>query len=658
MAPFHESPRVRSPIFMLTMLLTTVAAALSTAASEPPPAAPTPAAPTPATATPATATPATAANLAGPTTAGEATAAEKAVEARIARLIRDLGADQFIVRERAQAELEGIGVAAFDALDEVRDSEDVELSMRVRYLLRVQSAAWIQEDDPPEIRGVLKRYGELAESDRRSQMERLAAYGHSRALAALCRLARFEPSPVLSKRAALLVMSTPLPASAEARATIQTTIDRAMGNSRRLAAAWLRQFGETLVASEPQIDSMVANWRKTLAAESRELASGTLRGGYPATNAAIVRDLHRWQFDFLIAVKRDADASAVATELLAAVAGSPGELADLVSWLAERRLWTQIEALSKRFENEFSRSAPLAYRRAEARSRQGDQESAERIASEAFELSPDLAKHLEMGLELRDRGLIAWAEREFRQVLAQSKMGETEDLTARHRLAEMFYDHDRPLDAAKVWRELCDKLDTDMELQERMSERRQFFRSRMHFFYAKQHLAAGEIAQAREQLEQGIRHDPHDADVLIAMHRLPNSDDAWRQRTKTLVAECSSHFLTLVQRWELILPQVEASEEVLENVANSCNQYAWLVGNTGGDVAMAVKMSLRSVELMPKSASYLDTLAHCYFAQGDFENAVRHQTEAVKREPHTKQLQRQLDVFRKALEEQRKERRP
>lgn len=626
MAPFHESLRVRSPIVTLTWLLsTTLATCAVVAGSEPPPAAAT-----------------------------QPAAANPPNDARIAKLIRDLAADQFIVRERAQVELEGIGVAAFDALDEVRDSEDVELAMRVRYLLRVQTSAWIQEDDPSEVRGVLKRYGELNETDRRTQMERLAAYGHSHALAALCRLARFEPSPVLSKQAALFVMGAPIAASVEARAALQATIDRAMGNSRRPAATWLRQYGQTLVAPDSQIDKMVAAWRLTLAAESRELASGTLRGGYPATNAAIVRDLHRWQFDYLSGVKRDADASAVATELLGAVTGTAGELADLVSWLAERRLWTHIETLATRFENEFSRSAPLAYRRAEGRIRQGDLEGAERIAAEAFDLSPDSAKHLEMGLELRDRGLVDWAEREFRKVLTQSQLGETEDLTARHRMAEMFYDHDRPLDAAKIWRELCDKLDNDEAVRERFGERRQFFRSRMHFFYAKQHLAAGEIAQAREQLDQGIRHDPHDADVLIAMHRLPNSDDAWRQRTKTLVAECATYFLTLVQRWELILPQVEASEEAVENLANSCNQYAWLVGNTGGDVEMAVKMSLRSVELMPKSASYLDTLAHCYFAKGDYENAVKHQTLAVKREPHTKQLERQLIQFRKALEEQRK----
>lgn len=653
MAPLHESLRVRFVIAILAIALPRAFEGRSAGVEPPPPAAQPLSAPAPSPST----TPSGQAPAA-PNPANPIPAAATAGDARIARLIRELAADQFIVRERAQAELEGIGVAAFDALDDVRDSEDVELAMRVRYLLRVQTAAWIQDDDPPEVRGVLMRYGEQSEVDRRTQMERLVAYGNSRALAALCRLARFEPTPALSKHAALLVMSAPPPASPEEGAELRGMIERSMGNSRRPAAAWLRQYGQTLVASEAQVDQIAVNWRELLAVESRALASGTLRGGYPATTAAIVRDLHRWQFDYLRRLKRDAEATKVAIELLATVTGSPGELADLVSWLAERELWTQIETLANRFENEFSRSAPLAYRRAEARARQGDKENAERIAAEALEMSAESAKHLEMGLELRDRGLVDWAEREFRKVLSQSQMGEVEDVTARHRMAEMFFDHDRPLDAAKVWRELCDKLDSDAQVRERFGERTQFFRSRMHFFYAKQHLAAGEIDQAREQLDQGIRHDPRDADVLIAMYRFPNSDDAWRQRTKTLVAECSTHFLMLVQRWETILSQLDGSEDVVESLANSCNQYAWLVGNTGGDVAMAVKMGLRAVELMPKSASYLDTLAHCYFAKGDFENAVKHQAIAVKREPHTKQLERQLAVFRQALEAQRKERRP
>ena len=46
---------------------------------------------------------------------------------------------------------------------------------------------------------------------------------------------------------------------------------------------------------------------------------------------------------------------------------------------------------------------------------------------------------------------------------------------------------------------------------------------------------------------------------------------------------------------------------------------------------------------------YLDTLAHCYYAKGDYENAVKYQTEAIKSEPHSQAISRQLEVFRKAL---------
>ena len=52
---------------------------------------------------------------------------------------------------------------------------------------------------------------------------------------------------------------------------------------------------------------------------------------------------------------------------------------------------------------------------------------------------------------------------------------------------------------------------------------------------------------------------------------------------------------------------------------------------------------------------YLDTLAHCYYANGDYETAVHHQTEAAKLDPHTRAISRQLEVFREALARSRSE---
>jgi hypothetical protein len=46
-------------------------------------------------------------------------------------------------------------------------------------------------------------------------------------------------------------------------------------------------------------------------------------------------------------------------------------------------------------------------------------------------------------------------------------------------------------------------------------------------------------------------------------------------------------------------------------------------------------------------------LAHCYFGKGDYANAVKYQTQAVKFDPHSQQIRRQLAVFQRALDEQR-----
>ena len=64
-------------------------------------------------------------------------------------------------------------------------------------------------------------------------------------------------------------------------------------------------------------------------------------------------------------------------------------------------------------------------------------------------------------------------------------------------------------------------------------------------------------------------------------------------------------------------------------LAGANNQLAWLVSNTVGDYAEAVRCSVRSLELRPDSPGYLDTLGHCYYAVGNFAEAVQAQQQAV-----------------------------
>ena len=87
------------------------------------------------------------------------------------------------------------------------------------------------------------------------------------------------------------------------------------------------------------------------------------------------------------------------------------------------------------------------------------------------------------------------------------------------------------------------------------------------------------------------------------------------------------------------------------------NQWAWLVSNTEGDSRRRFAYSHRSLELIPADAgesagaSFLDTLGRCYYAAGDYENAVKYQRQAVEKVDYMQVMQRQLALFEKTLAE-------
>ena len=47
----------------------------------------------------------------------------------------------------------------------------------------------------------------------------------------------------------------------------------------------------------------------------------------------------------------------------------------------------------------------------------------------------------------------------------------------------------------------------------------------MHYFYAQHNAAQGNRGKQIEHLRKGVASDPGDADVLIAMFRLPDPDE-------------------------------------------------------------------------------------------------------------------------------------
>ena len=81
------------------------------------------------------------------------------------------------------------------------------------------------------------------------------------------------------------------------------------------------------------------------------------------------------------------------------------------------------------------------------------------------------------------------------------------------------------------------------------------------------------------------------------------------------------------------------------DAANPYNEYAWLVANTEGDLVRATRYSKRSLELDFDSASFLDTLAHCYAADENPEEAIRCQVVALRKDPGSNTIKKNLQKF-------------
>ncbi len=258
------------------------------------------------------------------------------------------------------------------------------------------------------------------------------------------------------------------------------------------------------------------------------------------------------------------------------------------------------------------------------------------------------------------RGLHEWSDREFRSVLDMKDTKPELAIRVRRFLAENLHDRQLDEEAGEVLQGAVDILTKNPQLaNEDTSPRPEAIRSRTYYFLALGYEHKNDTDKQLEMLDKAIAEDPKDADVLIALYHMPDLDD--EHRASVL---------------ELIRRAVQASRNEIDEDRESAqpyNQLAWLVANTEGDFDDALKLSLKSVELArakladeqatlrrePYVAAYieslgghLDTLAHCYAAKKDFDGAVKAQTEAAQLIPHSQQIQRKLEQFRKSQRDQ------
>jgi len=568
-------------------------------------------------------------------------------EARLTELIKQLGAEDFTLRESAQAELAQLGLEAFDALHAAQNDNAPEVSLRARYLVRSMSVRWFHESDSPEVVKILRGYGDLSDGERRNRMEQLAKLPERQGIPALCRLARYETIDALSKYAALKVIEQPEIADATIRQQLAKSIDQIVGNSKRSAAGWLHVFAKTLLdpaAALPEWDALTRAEQETMDKHPEK------------TTPDIVRDLYRSQVELLKRQGKDQEVVEVIRRTFTLLNGTPEQVKELVEWLIHAQKYDVVLEVSQKFDGVFTQSPELLYRLAETQLKLAKPDEAQATAERALNLNPEnLDEHRLVAIKLQDLGLHAWAEREYRQIIKTAPAGSVLDFGARFLLSEMLHDQLKEQEAAETLKSICDLMDKDEGAKEtcmRAQRDPEGVYSRMNYFFACALVEQQKFAEVEARLNQAVAKDPTDADALIALYRLPNQSDERKAKTKAMIDSTMTMFRQQLEQYKAAADQAPTGE--LQNVYNSrvalmCNQLAWLVGNTYGDYNEAVKLSQRSLELRPDYPGYLDTLGRCYYAAGDLENAVKYQSQAVKLDQHSGQMRRQLEFFQKEL---------
>jgi len=565
----------------------------------------------------------------------------RAEKRRVEDLIADLGSAQFFVRRQAEKQLIGIGADAFDDLRAVEHHLDLEIAARAQFILNSIQINWVRPGDPSQVVKLLSHYGELPVGERRERIELLSVLEQDWGLAALCRISRFDPSPVLARQAALAIMNGSRPL-AEGNVGSDEVVLREIGDSLRVPIRWLHVY----LAELQDPSSVAARWSHLVDEEVSQFEHDSKE-----TSGEIVFALLRHQLALCKKLEQSESAFSVLERIVSLLSGDDGSsraaLKFSLDWIRDYQQWPVLDLFEDRYSKMLLGDRQLLYLLAAARQKQGRTDQSEDTARQAFAIETDDNDRRSIAaLQLLDLGQLAWAEREWRFIIESYPVTAVHSRVARSQLATWcLHDRGEDQEAAQLLGEYCDAMDAKplVNSTDRIDVRE--LKAQREYYLACDLQNQGAFAQQRKHLEKAVHFNPRDPDVLIAMYQLEGADEQFRDATKLRIANISQQLLN----------DIKSLPDENESKPRVYNHWAWLISNTEGDYQKALKFSLRSLQLSPDDPSYLDTLGRCYYAVGDLDNAILYQRQAVELHPQLQTMRRQLEQFESEIAAQKSE---
>jgi tetratricopeptide (TPR) repeat protein len=572
---------------------------------------------------------------------GAPEADSKAPQQSVDELIKQLGADQYSQRRRAEEELMRLGPGIHDQLKLAEQNDDLEIAERAKYILQSMRVEWIQPQDSQEVRRALARFGDLSADEKVSRIRTLAELPKGQGLPALCRIARLDHAPRISRNAAVALLDAEL--TSEETAAIVDACRQELQTIDRPATEWIGLW----LQEQQDRQATLAAWGNAIDAEQKLLEEKS-----PDTDYYTVYSLLQRRLKICDELKLTDETTSALLAVVDLMAGADdrrqfnSSIVQALEWIVEHQRWDVLGQVYEKYRGKIHGDRSLLYYYAAAIAKAGNVDEANKLADRAFEMKPDSEfERLVIAERIAAIGSVDWAMRDYRAAIDALPATDFESLYARRELAMWLHDRQEYKAASDVLAEFF----AAIQAKENRAARRTLLQQvdgqaylnalegRQLLYLANHHHGRGEYDSERETLEKAYDKYDGDPDVLIAMARIPGVDDEFKQRTRDRIAKMSDLYRNEIER--------------MPEDPSKYNQWAWLVSNTEqseADYQKAVQHSLRSLELSPDEPSYLDTLGRCYFSAGDVENAIKSQQKAVERAPQYQIMRRQLAEFQKA----------
>lgn len=588
----------------------------------------------------------------GPAWATSALPVQPVNQAEITLLVEQLGSRDYAIREAATRRLTEVSESAIDELLAAADQRaDLEVALRARWIL--ETVPLVRPADPPAVGDLLDGFSTKPLSDQLKVLSRLIRLEDDAGAGPLARMVRIHRSPLISQLAAVVILQEWRPQDPH-WPRLTEPVETELGDSHRPAAELLRtlidfsRIADTgpvkpanLADPLDRLAAAVDRFLEQTALPTRPL---TIRGGAGADDTTdddpVAQLLRRCVARAAVQAGQLDRAVAAATELFDLIDSADErtrsiELANVLFWAADAGLADLVDKLPDEILDILDDQPLLAYAAGCCERARGRALAATELAEQAFvTATDDLQQQLLAAVRLAHWGIADWADREYSRVLVADGLAPQVAVQLAVSRAEFLNDQGRCTEAADVLRETLEGsrgnvpntrvLESLGHPPEALAGRRQYF-----LFCAARN--ADDARAQRQALEAAVAAHPGEIDSLIAFYHLPDLTVAERDRVLTLIAEA--------------LEKLQQRIDSEPDEPNGYNEYAWLVANTEGDVTKATRYSKRSLELSFDSASYLDTLAHCYAATGRPEEAVRCQVVAQRQEPGSLTIKKNLEKF-------------